>query len=317
MVGYDTTAKAFEARSSGGLAEARELSFLGVPARFEPKEGDAFARPRYTYWASPSGGQASRYDDVEHVVECISCVSSFPLEPKQNAYMGDAAGLPDVNGGLPGFTAVSANGDFAFFTTIAALLPQDLDEEIPYEEASSPGLYKGEFINVGGHTSPSTDVYEWRAGGVDGCGLVRGCLALITDGRGGYLNLFLGTAHEGRDVYFSTRSTLSPADHDIEGSIGEGNVYDARIGGRAAPRRSSPSPCEGDACSTPPGAPVDSTPSSFTFTGMGNVVNEPSKGPGKKKKVVKKRRKKVKGKARRASRTKHKHKAGRRGGVGR
>ena len=283
MVGYSTVSLTFESEPAGVLAEERELSLLGIPARFAPVEGDAFAHPHYMFWnptAAVNGGQAFRYDGVDHVVECVSCVSSFDPEPKQDAWLGDLEGLPEVNGGLPDFTAVSENGEFAFFTTISELVPQDVDGEIP---AEYNGQNTGGYINVGGHSSPSTDVYEWRAGGVDGCGVVEGCLSLITDGRGGYLNLLLGVADEGRDVFFYSRSLLSPLDHGIEGSIGEGNVYDARVDGGYPGPVSRAVECEGDACSTPPSPPVDSTPSSFTFTGMGNVVKEPASG-----KVVKK-----------------------------
>ena len=278
LVGYDTVSLMFESEPAGVLTEEHELSLLGIPVRFAPVEGNAFARPHYIFWnpiAAVNGGQASRYDGVEHVVECISCVSSFDPEPKQDAWLGDLEGLPEVNGGLPDFTAVSANGEFAFFTTISELVRQDVDGEIPAEYNGENGN-KGEYINVGGHASPSTDVYEWRAGGVDGCGVVEGCLSLITDGRGGYLNLLLGVADEGRDVFFYSRSLLSPLDHGIEGSIGEGNVYDARVDGGYPGPVSRAVECEGDACSTPPSPPVDSTPSSFTFTGMGNVVKEPA-----------------------------------------
>jgi hypothetical protein len=281
LVGYDTVAGTFEVEPAGDLAEERELSFLGIPVRYEPREGDAFARPSYTYWNPPggggnNGGQAYRYDGGEYVVECISCVSSFDPEPKQDAWLGDVEGLPEVNGGLPDFTAVSGNGEFAFFTTISELVKKDVDKEIPAEYDNALNI--GEYINVGGNASPSTDVYEWRAGGVGGCGVVEGCLALITDGRGGYLNLLLGAADEGRDVFFYTRSLLSPLDHGIVGSIGEGNIYDARVDGGFPGPGSAGVECEGDECSTPPSPPVDSTPSSFTFTGMGNTVNERASG---------------------------------------
>ncbi len=285
LVGYNTVSLASESEPAGVLAEEHESSLLGIPVRFAPVEGGAFAHPDYTFWNPQSGGgggQAYRYDDVEHVVECVSCVSSFDPEPSQDAWLGDSEGLPEINGGLPDFTAVSENGEFAFFTTISELVPQDVDGEIQAEYNAENGR-TGEYINVGGHTSPSTDVYEWRAGGVDGCGVVEGCLSLITDGRGGYLNLLLGVADEGRDVFFYSRSLLSPLDHGIEGSIGEGNVYDARVDGGYPGPVSRAVECEGDACSTPPSPPVDSTPSSFTFTGMGNVVKEPASG-----KVVKK-----------------------------
>ncbi len=290
LVGYDTVTKVFEVEPASDVAEERELLFLGIPVRFEPREGDAFAHPSYTYWNPPgsggnNGGQAYRYDGGEYVVVCISCVSSFDPEPKQDAWLGDVEGLPEVNGGLPDFTAVSGNGEFAFFTTISELVKQDVDKEIPAEYDNLSNI--GEYINVGGNASPSTDVYEWRAGGVGGCGVVEGCLALITDGRGGYLNLLLGAADEGRDVFFYTRSLLSPSDHGIEGSIGEGNIYDARMDGGFSGPVSGGVECEGDECSTPPSPPVDSTPSSFTFTGMGNTVNERASGKPVQKKSVK------------------------------
>src|ERR1022692_1440513 len=207
IVGYNTETLKEESQSGEQFAEEQELAFVGVPARFTPTTSDTFAHPRFVYW---SGGQPYRYDSTEHLVECISCASSSAPEPKQNAYMGDLLGLPNANGELPGFVAASGNGDFAFFTTVAALVPQDLDGEIPAEFLYELGIGNGEWLNAGGHVSPSTDVYEWRAGGVDGCGVVQGCLALITDGLGGYLNLFLGTADEGRDVFFYSRSVLSP-----------------------------------------------------------------------------------------------------------
>jgi hypothetical protein len=294
LVGYNSVSDAFEAEPSEAVVEERELSFLGIPARFEPGESDTFARPGYAYW-KPQGGddaQVYRYDRGDHTIECISCASSFDSEPKQEAFLQDVEGLPALDGGLPDYAAVSGDGDFAFFTTVSALVPQDVDGEVPSGS--------GEFVPVGGHVSPSTDVYEWRAGGVDGCGLVQGCLALITDGRGGYLNLLLGTGDEGRDVFFYSRSNLVPEDHGSEGGIGEGNIYDARIGGGFAEPVPSNVECEGDACSTPPSAPADLTPSSLTFTGTGNFVEEPPKKivkkTNKKKKVKKKKTKRAKAK---------------------
>ncbi len=300
IVGYNTETLKEEALPAEELAEEQELAFVGVPVRFTPTASDTFAHPRFTYWtpSTGTGGQAYRYDGTEHLLECISCASSSSsAEPKQKAYMDDALGLTDMNGGLPDFVAASANGDFAFFTTVASLVPQDLDGEIPAEFVGELGVGNGEWLNAGGHVSPSTDVYEWRADGVDGCGVVQGCLALITDGLGGYLNLFLGTADEGRDVFFYSRSVLSPWSHGAEGSIGEGNIYDARMGGGVPPPPARPVECEGDACSTPPSPPGDSTPSSFTFAGVGNLVPETAGShPAKKKKAKPKKKKKAKSK---------------------
>jgi hypothetical protein len=232
---------------------ARELA--GLPGGGIIKEGlDAGRRANQVY----------RYDSVANVVECVSCASSFNAEPRQPAFLASTEAKPSYDGAVPGYSAVSANGDFAFFSTPAALVRQDVDGEIaiptPTEDEHSPELSSPD-------TSPSSDVYEWRRSGVDGCVPVQGCLALITNGRGGYLNLLLGTAHEGRDVFIWSRSQLLAQDKDIAG-----DVYDVRVGGGFPEPPPRPVECEGDACSTPPPAPNDATPSSFTFTGAGNLV---------------------------------------------
>jgi hypothetical protein len=290
LLGYDTETQTVEHQSSGEVASASELRSLGIPVRTEPQGANAFSHPRYTYW---SDGQVYRYDSVEHLLECVSCASSFDPEPKQPAFLDSVDGQPLVNGGEPVPTYVSANGEFAFFTTPAALVAQDVDGEIPIEPADNHGV-NYEYGDIGNTTSPSSDIYEWRASGVDGCAQIQGCLALITDGRGGYLNLLLGTADEGRDVIFYTRSTLSPLDPGAEGSIGEGNIYDARIDGGDTPRPPRPVECEADACSSPPGAPNDPTPSSLTFTGNGNVLQSPAVKPAVKSKQPKPKPKKRK-----------------------
>ena len=64
---------------------------------------------------------------------------------------------------------------------------------------------------------------------------VQGCLALITSGRGGHLNLLLGSAEEGRDVFVYTGSQLIPSDTDTAGDI-----YDARIDGGSASTAGGP-----------------------------------------------------------------------------
>jgi hypothetical protein len=329
-LGYDTETRTIEPSPAGEPASAHELGLLGIPLKTEPDAGSAFAHPRYTYFGEghvaglPGGGlwkgqpkpegaplpvgearQVYRYDRAERVVQCISCASSSDQEPGEPAYLNGIQGIPDVNGGFPGYTAVSGNGDFAFFTTIAALVPQDNDLEIPAEGPNDPAGGAGlEFVNVGGRASPSTDVYEWRRDGVDGCARLQGCLALITDGHGGYLNLLLGSAHEGRDVFIYSRSKLSPQDNDTSG-----DVYDVRVDGGFAGPPPRAVECEGDACSTPPSAPNDATPSSFTFTGLGNVlapvlpgapaVVKPKPKPGKVCKAKAKGKRKCKAKRRR------------------
>jgi hypothetical protein len=223
---------------------------------------------RYVYFNGGVGGMAAegiyRYDNDEHVVECVSCASSFDPEPKLPSFMTGADSDPKINGAMPLDTSVSGNGDYAFFTTPAALVPEDNDGEIPIDKTES-----GEYADTGGAASPSSDIYEWRAGGVHGCAQLDGCLALITAGHGGFKSLLLGTADEGRDVLIYTREKLLGQDTDTSGDI-----YDVREGGGFAPPPPRPTECEADACSTPPSAPNDVTPSSFTFTGVGNVLVE-------------------------------------------
>jgi hypothetical protein len=77
----------------------------------------------------------------------------------------------------------------------------------------------------------------------------------------------IGTTPSGSDVFFITHSSLVPQDKDTSG-----DVYDARIGG-GFPTPSPALECEGDTCSTPAGLPNDATPSSFTFTGAGNLIS--------------------------------------------
>jgi hypothetical protein len=109
-------------------------------------------------------------------------------------------------------------------------------------------------------------------------------VALITDGRGGYMNALLGVAEEGREAFIYTRSKLLPQDVDTAGDI-----YAVRVDGGFAPPPPRPTECEGDACSTPPSAPNDATPSSLTFSGAGNVPAAPVSKPVTKKKTVKKK----------------------------
>ncbi len=282
LLGYNTETATTKVPSSAELAAAAELSQLGIPAQAIDPEG-ALSRPRYTFFESqgvagvPGGAsnvtlennrhQVYRYDSVEHVVQCVSCASPFDPEPRLGAYLSLAKTRQTVNGALPSYTASSANGDYAFFSTPAALLPSDVDGEIAPKP--NPAAEKGEFSDD--QVSPSTDIYEWRRDGLNGCAQVQGCLALITNGRGGYLNLLLGSGDEGRDVFIYTSSRLVAQDQDTAGDI-----YDARIGGGFQPPPPGPVECEGAACSTPLSPPNDATPSSFTFAGAGNALQSPA-----------------------------------------
>ena len=246
--------------------------------------------------------QVYRYDSVEHAVECVSCASGFDPEPKLGANFGGADNAQGTAAdGVPGRSMVSANGDFVFFQTPAALVPADVDGEVTPEGDVGSGSTAPE--HASSDNSVSGDVYEWRRDGVDGCGVLQGCLALITNGRGGLLNILLGSADNGRDVFIYTHSRLVAQDNDTAGDI-----YDARIGGGIPEGPAVPVECEGDACSTPVSPPNDATPSSFTFSGNGNIVQAVPAVKSKKKSEPKKKKKKSSGK---------KKKRGRKAGNGR
>jgi hypothetical protein len=285
-----------------------KLSFIAPIAPEAEKGGGSYVSPdgEYYYFASegvtgvPGGGpyadQVYRYDNAESVIQCMSCASSFNPEPKLGAYFLFGGHLE--NEGQLNMTIASDNGDYVFFDTTAALVPQDIDGEIEPEESAA---------GKGGHIefdrSPSSDTYEWRKNGVDGCSRIEGCLSLITGGTGGYRNELLGTTPSGDDVFFGTHEALVGGDTDKAGDI-----YDARIDGGFPPPPPRPTECAGDSCSTPFAAPVDLTPSSATFQGVGDVSAEAksslvgkskpksAKKPKKKKKSKKAKSKKGTGK---------------------
>jgi len=239
------------------------------------------------------------YDGAHNFVECVSCASPFNPEPSLPVaaqIFGNNGVLPTRNG-APKASLLAADGHRFFFDTRSTLLPADVDGESP-ESSSQSGTTV--------FWSPSSDVYEWRANGVEGCTHVQGCLALVSSGRGGYLVQLLGADSSGRDVFFTTQEQLTP-NTDTDTSI---DIYDARSGGGFPPQPPGPVECEGDACSTPFAAPSDLTPSSSSFQGAGNLLApalpevKPTPKPKPRKKCKTKAKKKCKAKAKKKSATK-------------
>jgi hypothetical protein len=238
--------------------------------------------------------QAFLYDSAENLVECVSCASPFDPEPAWPAVVAlrdPENGHRNTANGTPRVMMFSANGDYAFFDTIAALVPSDVNGEHEFKLEDGK-----ESVNDG--YSDSSDVYEWRRVGVGGCAAVQGCISLISSGREGHLVLLLGTTESGSDVFFTSRSQLGPNDDDD--SL---DIYDARVGGGEPLLAPRPVECEGDACSTPFAPPSDLTPSSATFQGaadLGATLPEakpkPKPKPGKKTKKKKRAKPKKQGK---------------------
>ena len=120
------------------------------------------------------------------------------------------------------------------------------------------------------------DVYQYEDLGVGDCSLTsgnaaisrsaEGCVALMSSGTGESEAGFLDASVSGNDVFFLTPARLSAADGDYEVDL-----YDARVGGRAAVPSLARECTSGDACH--PVAPVAPgvAPGSSSFFGAGNV----------------------------------------------
>jgi hypothetical protein len=232
------------------------MSFVAVSDQNGRDLGGFYTSPGgddfyFNVYSVPGAGdaleQVYRYSAAEDVVQCISCASPFDPEPRLLSTFMPERG-PNGSRLAPLASPASENGDFIFFDTPNALVPQDVNGEI-----SPHSNHVGE-ENFSTWFSPSSDVYEWRREGIDGCGLVQGCLALITNGIDGTENVLLGVGRSGRDVFIGTHSQLVATDTDHLGDI-----YDARIDGGFPAPPAPPTECEGDECSTPPAAPSDPT----------------------------------------------------------
>ncbi|MGH2902350.1 MAG: hypothetical protein ACRDK7_01965 [Solirubrobacteraceae bacterium] len=241
-----------------------------------------------------TGNQAYRYDSSTHVVQCVSCASGYDPHPALEATFAEPGNSHPANG-VPLIHDASENGDFVFFDSPSALVPADVDGE------SAPVSTTGEYPSTA--YSLSSDVYEWRAYGIDGCEHVQGCLALISSGDGGYMNLFLGASASGRDVFFATHAQLVEGDRD-----GAGDIYDARIDGGLAGAPASVAECEAGDCQTPAAEQIDSTPGSLTFTapGEGKPAVARDTVPVRKHRKVRKHKKRKRKAARHARRVRRK-----------
>jgi hypothetical protein len=136
------------------------------------------------------------------------------------------------------------------------------------------------------------DVYEFEPEGIGGCTREGGCLALLSGGREEIDSNFLAADASGKNVFFTSRDRLLPADKDelID-------LYDAREGG-GFEEVLGQGPCT-EGCQPLAPAAADTPPLSETLTDPGNVkpAKACKKGQVKKKgKCVKKKQKPSKSK---------------------
>jgi hypothetical protein len=132
-------------------------------------------------------------------------------------------------------------------------------------------------------TNGRADVYQWEAAGTGGCKTTsstfshqnEGCIDLISSGQSAQDSEFLDASPSGADVFFTTLSSLLVQDYGLV------DVYDASQGGGFPPPPPPPTECEGEACQSPPPAPVQPTPATSVPAGDGNVAPRCPKGKHK------------------------------------
>jgi 6-bladed beta-propeller len=213
--------------------------------------------------------EAYLYDAEADSLDCVSCnpSGSRPTGPSE---------VPGWTNPYEGPRYLSDDGSRLFFESRDVLSPAD--------------------------TNGKRDVYEYEVEGAGSCSedspgfdpASGGCLRLITSGQSEDESFFVDASSDGRDVFFSTRSTLTGWDTNESY-----DVYDARVGGGFPEPPPPPVPCAGEACPPPPSAaPLAPTAATPNFQGAGNP---PAKKPGRKARHHKK---------------KHKHQAKKRKGAG-
>jgi hypothetical protein len=211
-----------------------------------------------TYLNQGSGPcqQLYLYNAVKQSLVCVSCDPSggpSTANARLDVRAGQGGALTTWH--LP--HALSDDGSEVFFNTRAALVPSDSNGKI--------------------------DPYEWRADGVDGCALERGCLALLSSGTDTSDSYFMDASANGSNVFILTRQQL--VGWDIDQNY---DLYDARVdGGFPEPPSQSPA-CAGDDCQGPAAvAPALLAPGSASISGAGNLVPAPKVAPSHRSVVCK------------------------------
>ncbi len=174
-------------------------------------------------------------------------------------------------------------------------------------------------------TNGLEDAYEYEPAGVGSCTAAvgtfvvasGGCVSLISSGQSASESVFVDASETGDDVFFASASKLVGRDYDTAYDI-----YDARVCSSEAPCSSEPvssPPCtSGDSCKAAPSPQPEifgPTPSA-TFSGVGNVVEEPKTVVKPKAKAKAKPKKHAKHKKRKAQK-RRKAEKGRKGGKAR
>jgi hypothetical protein len=191
-----------------------------------------------------------RYDAGSGSLVCVSCnpTGARPVGREVVEKRDAAALIPTWESELYGSRVMSDDGTRVFFDSFEALVPRD--------------------------TNGKEDVYEWEAAASRAAcealgaelyvAASGGCLSLISSGTDAQDSGFVDASPSGDDVFFTTGASLVPQDP------GQIDIYDARVDGGFAPP-ASVTACEGEACQNAPVPAPQLTPSSFSFSGAGNL----------------------------------------------
>ncbi len=162
---------------------------------------------------SAVNAEVYRYATADGSLRCLSCTPAGVTET-HSASLGSVAGGSYAP---PGHAAqMSEDGSQIFFQSPDPLLPGMVDA-------------------VTNKVFPPENLYEWEAGKVY---LISSAAANGSE--------FDGTTPSGEDVFFNTRSQLTP-----EAVAGYEHIYDARVGGGALPQMPLADPCASEACRGP------------------------------------------------------------------
>ena len=229
-----------------------------------PATRTAEASPRGRRLAFLSRASLTGYDNTG-LCGRISGTSEFFEAPCNEAYIYDSGtgklrcASCDLSGAAPiGPTA------FALIKGAGGALPQPR-----YLTDSGRLFFDSQDSLVPADTNHGVeDVYEFEPEGVGTCTRDSGCVSLISAGTGKADSNFLTMDTSGKNVFFTTRDQLVPADRDE--AI---DLYDAREGGGIA-RESEPESngCHGEACQPSVGAPGEPSPASSIFSSAGNLT---------------------------------------------
>jgi hypothetical protein len=301
-----------------GLGENNQVQLRGVSSRVSP-DGH--------FLTFMSGRSLTGYDNTDAVSG----------EPDEEVYLYDAISGRLVctscnpTGARPvGVLDVDSEESHVLSFNQTLWGGQWLAGSVPgWRETDERALYQPRYLSNSGRlffespdalvpqdTNGLEDVYEYEPAGVGSCESTDitfsersgGCVNLISSGTSSSESAFLDASEDGDDAFFITTSRLNPADYDTNL-----DVYDAHVCSSTAPCVTvpvAPPACtSGDSCKAAPSPQpaIFGPPASATFSGSGNIVEEPKAmtvKPKAKVKVKRKRHAKKRGrKAKRAGKS--------------